>query len=97
MHGDVKFSEKFITRLTGKYVLDSRDGVDFLFNSFVESMKVRYPTDCVVVLGDDEGTTYPRRATSGGKNANFDKPIEFSFEVWQLRSRDWVRRLTHFL
>ena len=32
MHGDIKFGEKFVTGLTGKYVLDSRDGVDFALN-----------------------------------------------------------------
>ena len=46
--------------------------------------------DCVVFLGDDEGTTYPRLATSGGKNTNLEEPIEFGFELWYLRSRDWV-------
>ena len=82
LHGDVKFSEKFVNGSAGKYVLDLRDGVDFLFNSFVETTKVGYPTDCVVFLGDDKGTTYPRRATSRGKNTDFDELIKFGFELW---------------
>ena len=82
LHKDVKFDEKFVNRSTGKYVLDLRDWVDFAFNSFVKSTKVGYPTDCVIFLGDDEGTTYPRRATSGGKNTDLDESIEFSFKLW---------------
>ena len=82
LHRDVKFGEKFVTGLTGKYVLDSRDGVEFMFNSFVNSTKVGYPTDFVVFLGDDEGITYPRRATSGERNINLDELIiKFGFEL----------------
>ena len=55
--------------------MDSRNGVDFALDGFVECLKVRYPMDCVVFVGDDEGTTDPRRATSGGKNADFDELI----------------------
>ena len=62
--------------------MDSRDGVDLALSSFVKSKKVQYPTDCIVFLGDDKGTTYPRRATSGGKNTDLDELIEFGFELW---------------
>ena len=30
LHGDVKFCEKCVTGSTGKYILDLRDGIDFL-------------------------------------------------------------------
>ena len=64
-HGNDKFGEGFVVQVTGKYVLDSGHGVDFTFHCFVESAKVRYPTDFVLFLGNVEGATYPRRATSG--------------------------------
>ena len=81
MDGDIKFCEKVVTGLTGKYVLDLRDGIYFTFDSFVKSTKVGYPTDCVVFLGDDKGTTYPRGSTSRGKDIDLNEPIEFGFEL----------------
>ena len=82
LHGDVKFSEKFVTGATGKHVSDLRYWVDFAFNSFVESKKIRYSTNCVIFLGNDEGATYPRRVTSRSENTNFDESIKFCFELW---------------
>ena len=74
----------------GKYVLDSGYWVDVTFNSLVESAKVRYPADCVVFLGNNECTTYPRRATSRRENTSLDESIEFCFEFRSLGSRNRV-------
>ena len=70
--------------------MDTRNWVDFAFDGFIESSKVGYPTDCVVLFGDDESTTYSRRAASRRKNTDFDKSMEFSFEFRKLGLRNWI-------
>ena len=70
--------------------MDARNWVYFAFDDFVESSKVGYPADCVILFGDDEGTTYPRRAASRQKNTDFDESIKFDFEFRELGSRNWI-------
>ena len=70
--------------------MDARNWVYFAFDGFVESLKVGYPADCVVLFGDDENTTYPRGAASRQKNTTFDESIEFGFEFRELGLRNWI-------
>ena len=91
MHRNNKFGEKFVTRAKGEDILNSRNRISCVFDCLFRSAKIRYPTtNCVIFLGDDEGSTYPGRATSGQKNTNFDKSIKFCFELGQLGTRNWI-------
>ena len=82
-------------RTGGKEYLGCKElGRLCVFNGFVESSKVGYPVDCVVLLGDDEGTTYPRRTASRRENTDFDQSVEFGFEFRELGSRHWIGATT---
>jgi hypothetical protein len=54
LYEDVKFGEEGTTGTTVKDFLDTGNGINFAYQSFVESAEVGNPADGSVLLGDDE-------------------------------------------